>query len=216
MYEAGAWKMIARVMSHEIINVTTPIVSISRSLLGRDDVKGTPLEAGIAAISSSSQRMCDLIVSYRKISNIEKPQLEDIPLRPIIESVFMLYPGLVIETQALPDVTVRADASMLKHVFINIVNNAVEAGAKRLFVSLDSARHSSRSMVIYVGNDGQPIADEDRQSLFFPSFTTKPSGNGIGLALSKRMMVIQGGKLELADKHPAGCQVGFLLTIPLS
>jgi signal transduction histidine kinase len=67
---------------------------------------------------------------------------------------------------------------------------------------------------LYIGNDGLPIPAENRQSLFVPFFTTKHSGSGIGLSLSRRMMVQQGGMLELADTLRQGCRVAFILTFP--
>ena len=71
------------------------------------------------------------------------------------------------------------------------------------------------SLLLYIGNDGQPIPAENRQSLFVPFFTTKRSGSGIGLSLSRRMMTQQGGMLELAEKPLPECHVTFILTIAI-
>ena len=68
-------------------------------------------------------------------------------------------------------------------------------------------------LTLYIGNDGLPIPAENRQSLFVPFFTTKRSGSGIGLSLSRRMMIQQGGMLDLAENPLSGCRVGFILTI---
>jgi signal transduction histidine kinase len=70
--------------------------------------------------------------------------------------------------------------------------------------------------MLYIGNDGMPIPAENRQSLFIPFFTTKRSGSGIGLSLSRRMMIQQGGMLDLAEKQQSGCRAGFILTIQVS
>jgi signal transduction histidine kinase len=67
---------------------------------------------------------------------------------------------------------------------------------------------------LLIGNDGQPIPAENRQSLFVPFFTTKRNGSGIGLSLSRRMMLQQGGMLDLIEKPRNGCHVAFLLNIP--
>ena len=63
-----------------------------------------------------------------------------------------------------------------------------------------------------IGNDGLPILAENRQSLFVPFFTTKRSGNGIGLSISRRIMTEQGGSLELEERNLPGCHVTFKLT----
>ena len=72
---------------------------------------------------------------------------------------------------------------------------------------------AANQLKLYIGNDGLPIPAENRQSLFVPFFTTKRSGSGIGLSLSRRMMIQQGGMLDLAEKQVPGCHAGFILTI---
>ena len=122
---------------------------------------------------------------------------------------------------------------MLRQVLMNLTKNAVEASSSRMVVAMiDENAHQmpsrkgleqrkasywggGRGLSLYIGNDGLPIPAEDRQSLFVPFFTTKRSGSGIGLSLSRRMMLQQGGMLELAEKQQAGCRVGFILTIAL-
>ena len=103
---------------------------------------------------------------------------------------------------------------------MNLVKNAVEAGAKSMLVEVVEntdrlSDGSSRLLYLYIGNDGIPIPAENRQSLFVPFFTTKRSGNGIGLSLSRRMMMQQGGMLDLVEPPRCGCHVAFLLSIPL-
>jgi signal transduction histidine kinase len=111
---------------------------------------------------------------------------------------------------------------MLRQVLMNLTKNALEAQAKKMVVSLiaDGIPHASRSetssdegesTLLYIGNDGLPIPAENRQSLFVPFFTTKRSGSGIGLSLSRRMMIQQGGMLELAEKQQPGCRTGFVI-----
>jgi signal transduction histidine kinase len=202
--EVESWERLTRVLTHEMMNATAPITSISQSMLNRNDVKGTPLEAGIQAIYDTSRHLSEFVANYRKMSELEKPVLSDVRLHTIIDDVSKAYPQLVWEINILPDITVRADAGMLRQVLMNLVKNAVEAQAKRIFVE---AKDSS----LLIGNDGLPIPAENRQSLFVPFFTTKRSGSGIGLSLSRRMMVQQGGMLELAEKPCNGCHTAFLL-----
>ena len=202
--EVESWERLTRVLTHEMMNATAPITSISQSMLNRNDVKGTPLEAGIQAIYDTSRHLSDFVANYRKMSELEKPVLTDVRLHTIIDDVSKAYPQLAWEINIFPDISVRADAGMLRQVLMNLVKNAVEAQAKRIFVE---AKDSS----LLIGNDGLPIPAENRQSLFVPFFTTKRSGSGIGLSLSRRMMVQQGGMLELAEKPCNGCHTTFLL-----
>ena len=208
--EVESWERLTRVLTHEIMNATAPITSISQSLLIRPDVKGTPLEDGIKAIFETSQHLNRFVVNYRKISELEKPVLAKINLRSMIDDVSRTYPQLSWEINIPSDTMVLADAGMLKQVLINLVKNATEANAKRILVETDT------STTLYIGNDGLPIPAENRQSLFVPFFTTKQSGSGIGLSLSRRMMIQQGGMLDLDETPRHGCHAAFLLTFSVS
>ena len=218
--EVESWERLTRVLTHEMMNATAPITSISQSLLSRPDVKGTPLEEGIKAIHETSCHLSDFVANYRKLSELEKPVLSAVGLRKLIDDVRRTYPDLSWQIEVPTDATVKADAGMLRQVMMNLVKNAVEAGAKSMLVEVVEntdrlSDGSSRLLYLYIGNDGIPIPAENRQSLFVPFFTTKRSGNGIGLSLSRRMMIQQGGMLDLVEPPRCGCHVAFLLSIPL-
>ena len=205
--EVESWERLTRVLTHEMMNATAPITSISQSMLNRSDVKDTPLENGIKAIYETSRHLSDFVVNYRKMSELEKPVLTDVRLRAVIDEISKAYPQLTWEVSVPADLVVRADIGMLRQVLMNLVKNAIEANATKLVVE-EITHHSS----LYVGNDGLPIPAENRQSLFVPFFTTKRSGSGIGLSLSRRMMIQQGGMLELAESPRRGCHVAFVLS----
>ena len=209
--EVESWERLTRVLTHEIMNATAPITSISQSMLKRQDVKDTPLEDGIQAIYDTSRHLSEFVASYRKMSELERPVLADIQLRPMIDDVCRAYPELSWQVSVSSGITVRADAGMLRQVLMNVVKNAIEAKAHKIVVRV--VDEESPSLMLYVGNDGLPIPAENRQSLFVPFFTTKRSGSGIGLSLSRRMMIQQGGMLDLTEKQYEGCCVGFMLTL---
>ena len=218
--EVESWERLTRVLTHEMMNATAPITSISQSLLNRPDVKSTPLEDGIQAIYDTSRHLSDFVISYRKMSELEKPKMGDVALLKMIEDIRKAYPQLTWEVNISPDMTVWADAGMLRQVLMNLVKNAIEAQAQKIVVEAHQDDRSPDSiqnhgpLIFYIGNDGLPIPAENRQSLFVPFFTTKRSGSGIGLSLSRRMMVLQGGMLELAEQSRMGCRVAFLLSLP--
>ena len=203
--EVESWERLTRVLTHEMMNATAPITSISQSMLNRSDVKGTPLEEGIRAIYETSRHLSDFVVNYRKMSELEKPVLTDVRLYTVIDEVSEAYPQLTWEVSVPADLVVRADIGMLRQVLMNLVKNAIEANATKMVVE-----ESNNSL--FIGNDGLPIPAENRQSLFVPFFTTKRSGSGIGLSLSRRMMIQQGGMLELAETPRQGCHVAFILS----
>ena len=216
--EVESWERLTRVLTHEMMNATAPITSISQSLLNRPEVKDTPLEDGIQAIYETSKHLSEFVASYRKMSQLEKPSMNEVALRPLLDDLRHTYPQLSWEMD-VTDITLHADAGMLRQVLMNLVKNATEANAKKMVIMVIDektaapSRSSDQQVCLYVGNDGLPIPAEDRQSIFVPFFTTKRSGSGIGLSLSRRMMLQQGGMLELADHPRRGCRAGFMITI---
>ena len=154
--EVESWERLTRVLTHEIMNATAPIASISQSLLGRPDVKG--------------------------------------------------YSDMTWDSAVGDDVMVCADPNMLRQILINLVKNAIEAGARRIGI-----QNHGPAPLILVSNDGQPIPAEARKSIFVPFFTTKRTGSGIGLSLSRRMMIQQGGSLSLLDQPQSGYHTTFAL-----
>ncbi len=210
--EVESWERLTRVLTHEMMNATAPITSISQSLLSREDVKGTPLEDGIKAICDTSKHLSDFVVNYRKMSELEKPVMKEVELYTVVEDISRSYPQLQWEIQIPQELTVQADAGMLRQVLMNLTKNAIEADAHKMLLTLNESSTNSQ-VCLYVGNDGLPIPAENRQSLFIPFFTTKRSGSGIGLSLSRRMMIQQGGMLELAEQPLQGCHTAFIVTI---
>ena len=209
--EVESWEKLTRVLTHEIMNSTAPIASISSSLLNRDDVVGTPLEEGIRAIHSTAARLNTFVVNYRKMSQLQKPEPQDFDLTPFLKNLTSLYPELEWEIDMPPTCTAHTDAALLHQVLINMVKNALEAGAKKMGLKverIESSYHhqsyqietSNASRVsITISNDGKPIPPDVRSSIFIPFFTTKATGSGIGLSLSRQIIIKQGGSLELLD-----------------
>ena len=212
--EVESWERLTRVLTHEIMNATAPIASISQSLLSRSDVKGTKLEEGIRAIHNTSSHLNTFIDSYRKLSDLQQPSIESIRLRPLLDDIAQLYPTLSFECSVADDITVSADPTMLRQVMTNLVKNAMEANALHIQIALQTASRHPSPITLYISNDGLPIPAEARSNIFVPFFTTKRTGNGIGLSLSRRMMIQQGGSLELADRPQGGYHTTFVVQLP--
>ena len=216
--EVESWERLTRVLTHEMMNATAPITSISQLMLSRPDVKGTSLEDGILAIYDTSRHLSDFVANYRKMSQLEKPVLTKVILRTLIDDICRSYPQTIWDIHVSPERIVKADAGMLRQVLMNLIKNAIDAGAQRIVIeeveNNDEREMPKQQVNLLIGNDGQPIPAENRQSLFVPFFTTKRNGSGIGLSLSRRMMLQQGGMLDLIEKPRNGCHVAFLLNIP--
>lgn len=212
--EVESWERLTRVLTHEMMNATAPITSISQSMLNRSDVKGTPLEDGVRAIYETSRHLSEFVATYRKMSELEMPVLSHVELHTMIDEISKAYPQLTWEINST-DMIVCADGGMLRQVLMNLVKNAIEANARKMVIDVVEDGLREKQVSLYVGNDGVPIPAENRQSLFVPFFTTKRGGSGIGLSLSRRMMIQQGGMLDLVETPRQGCHVAFVMTLTI-
>ena len=93
------------------------------------------------------------------------------------------------------DLLLYADESLIAHVVTNLLKNAVEAGATA--ISISAYTTPDDSIFIDISNNGKPIPDDEAQQIFVPFFTTKPTGSGIGLSISRQIMKQSGGNIEL-------------------
>ncbi len=201
--EVESWQRLTRVLTHEIMNVTTPIQSISQAYLEHPNVKATTLEKGIHAIHEASAHLVTFVDSYRKLTQLQEPIKENCNLKEIITKVTDLYPEIRWNID-IPETNVNIDESLIRQVFVNIIKNAIEAGAK-------SIAFDWQDNCLHISNDGNPIPTEVRCDIFVPFYTTKQTGTGIGLSLSRQIMTIQGGSLSLADKANNGYHTTFIV-----
>ncbi len=209
--EVESWQRLTRVLTHEIMNAMTPISSITQVYIDSSLVKGTPLEEGMRAIYDTSLSLGTFVDSYRKLTQLQSPHIEDVALIDVLSTVRMLYPQVEwhvdLENKQM---RVLADSGLMRQVLVNIVKNAVEAGARNVDLRIDA---DGKMAQMLVSNDATPIPPEVAREIFVPFFTTKASGSGIGLPLARQMMLAQEGNLSLADTPVAGYHTTFTVTM---
>ena len=201
--EIESWQKLTRVLTHEIMNAATPISSISQAYLADPNIKGTPYEEGIQAIQKTSESLSNFVRNFRTITLVQEPDMREVNLAGLCRSLRSLYPNLTWHTDIAPDTCIHADESMMMQVLTNLTKNAVEAGATDMDIRWNKA--------LYVSNNGAPIPAEVRGEMFVPFFTTKRSGSGIGLSLSRQMTVMQGMKLSLAERPVPSYRTTFVI-----
>lgn len=204
--EVESWQRL----THEIMNAVTPIQSITQAYIGSKMGKGTPLEEGIQAIYDTSRSLSAFVESHRKMTQLQTVSFEEIDLQRLVSNLQAFYPSLAWHVAINDMQTLRADASMMHQVLTNIVKNAAEAGAHNIDIC---ARRTDQCTQLLISNDGTPIAAEVAREVFVPFFTTKRTGSGIGLSLSRQMMMAQGGDLALAERPQAGYHATFVVTL---
>ncbi len=211
--EVESWEKLTRVLTHEIMNATAPIASISQSLLHNPAVKGSDMEEGILAIHNTVQHLNSFVDSYRKYSELQKPVVLPVDLTAVVNDIQQLYTDVEWSNSLTGEIVVKTDPNLLRQILINLIKNAVEAGSKTIGVNVKQSAEDRMSL--YVSNDGEPIPADARSSIFIPFFTTKRSGSGIGLSLSRRLLTLQGGMMSLLDEPLPGFHTTFLLEFPL-
>ena len=155
-------------------------------------------------------RLSAFVDSYRKMTQLQTVSFEEIDLQRLVSNLQAFYPSLAWHVDINDMQTLRADASMMHQVLTNIVKNAAEAGAHNIDIC---ARRTDQCTQLLISNDGTPIAAEVAREVFVPFFTTKRTGSGIGLSLSRQMMMAQGGDLALAERPQAGYHATFVVTL---
>lgn len=205
--EVESWEKLTRVLTHEIMNSLTPIQSIAETMSGK--ATGDEEAEAFATISSSSRSLMAFVKNFRKFSVLPQPQMKVMYVKPFLEKCVRMAGeyvrdiGIRISLECFPpDMMVYTDEALLSQVILNIVKNAAEAAPSS--ISIEASVKVDESVEIRISNDGELIPDDLAGQIFTPFFTTRPSGNGIGLSLSRRIVSHLGGTLTLATR-PRTC-----------
>jgi signal transduction histidine kinase len=207
--EVESWQRLTRVLTHEIMNATTPIQSISQAYLKNPNIKGSPYEEGIQAIHDTSAGLAAFVDSYRKLTQLQEPVIADINMLGFCKQIATLYPDLEWNIDIPADLILQADENLLRQVFINLTKNAIEADARTIGIKAPST--SPFGGVLNISNDGHVIPLDVAQEIFIPFFTTKQTGTGIGLSLSRQILMKQGMTINLAENPLRGYNVTFVI-----
>lgn len=197
----------------------TPIQSISQAYLNSPDIKGSPFEEGIRAIHDTSTGLVTFVESYRKLTQLQEPVMADVNMLEFANRIASLYPDLQWNIDLPSDFILQADENLLRQVFINLVKNAIEAEAKTIGLipalsQKEGVFHPSlggNGGGFFFSNDGHVIPLDVAQEIFVPFFTTKQTGSGIGLSLSRQILMMQGMTISLAEHPLRGYNVTFLI-----
>ena len=197
--EESSQNKLFRVMTHEIMNTVAPIASLSDALLTEE---GVDVKAGLETISASSKDLIRFVESYRSMTQAQPPVRKAVMVDELMDRVLLLNKAKIAEQGATltyqantPDLLIYADEGQIMQVFNNLIKNAVQAGATSIRITADL--NSEDQTVIRVANNGKAIPLRQTEEIFIPFYTTKPNGTGIGLSLSKQIMVRHNGNLVL-------------------
>ena len=217
--ELEAWQNLTRVLRHEIMNSITPISSLTstlREILEHDltkkeslyelnDESAEDLKEGLSTIESRSKGLIKFIDAYREYTSLPQPNIKTIRLKELIERVSQLLRTELKKTTVtfIPHceseyITIQADEEMIEQVLINLIKNAIEALADKPNGRIElNGKYIDSTVLIQVIDNGPGIIKEAMERVFVPFFTTKKTGSGIGLSLSRQIMQMHNGSLSV-------------------
>jgi two-component system nitrogen regulation sensor histidine kinase NtrY len=215
--EIAAWQRLIRVISHEINNSLTPIVSICQTLdkslaslqLTSSDID---LREGLSVIEGRAKGLRDFISDYARIAKLPEPQKVTFGvnvLLNIVSQYFLVHP--VVFRPYDSETLLFGDPALLEQLLINLITNAVEASSEDMRVIV-SCRMRGDVLDIEVKDNGIGISNPT--NLFVPFYTTKAKGTGIGLTLCRQIAAKHGGQVHLENRQDSKGAVARL-TLPV-
>ncbi len=210
--EMEAWQKLIRVLTHEIMNSITPVISLSETLSKRckadpDDVRNRSyIQHGVNVIHRRSKGLLDFVENYRRLTRIASPVKTRILVKDFFSDLRRLCPEPSIRFR-LPDEPLEwfADRAQMEQVFLNLVKNACEACAEKSNPEIIvAAQREGNELVFTVRDNGIGVLPEVIDRVFVPFFTTKPSGSGIGLSICKQIITLHGGHISVESENGKG------------
>lgn len=203
--EIDSWVRLIRVLTHEIMNTLTPVISLSEALLPRTE--GEQHE-GLEVIHRTSKDLIRFVENYRQFTHVPIPQPSPFDVKPFLQRMAsqakpLLRKDVTITISVEPDdLMVYADEGLIARVVSNLLKNAVEATREGQHIRLNAFSDTDESVVIDISDDGEPIPPDIATHIFIPFFTTKDEGSGIGLSISRQIMRVSNGSIALLpDRH---------------
>ena len=218
-HEQDSWTKLIRVLTHEIMNTVAPISSLSDMMAKSVDENGhseLDIKAGLETISDSSKNLIGFVQTYRQLSGVAKPIRKALVLQELMDNVIGLNSEVAASCGATctyrpedPDLMIYADEGQISQILINLIKNALQAGAKHVDITAKLGRDDE--VIVQVANDGEPIPASAQEQIFIPFYTTKKEGSGIGLSISRQIMRNHNGTIELvkSDDHQTVFELTF-------
>lgn len=217
--ETDAQQQLVRVLTHEIMNSLTPIISLADTLcegVEQDTLEHDDLLMALQAINRRSNGLLQFVENYRKLQRISKPQFEDVRIGDLVADLQHLYPDSIFHYEIEnEDQRLQMDRSQIEQVLINLLKNAQEAVENEEITYVRLTTHLSsnkRDFIISITDNGKGILPEVMERIFVPFFTTKTSGSGIGLSICKQIVILHGGTITASSKP--GDKTTFSVVLP--
>ena len=203
---------ILRIMTHELRNSITPIISLSEDMMQRQYSQEDSREA-IEVINEQCTSIKTFLDSYYELTHLPKPEMQEVDAKSLLQHVARLYPDLEISIQCAQGLKLKCDEGQIKQLLINLVKNAMEAIGNEKMIELKNegipavmitASAPDGHPRITVSDRGPGIPRDKQEEIFLPFYTSKSTGSGIGLALSRQIMNLHKGSLTCSSNEHGG------------
>lgn len=220
--ELESWQKLIRVLTHEIMNSMTPIITLVTTItrLYRNKDTGEikkPAEVvmpmiektikGLDLIESRGQGLIHFVQNYRDVTRLPKPDFKILNVRDMFQGIKLMFDdqlqqnGIKLTIDCHPSLFINADGKLLEQVIINLVKNAIEAfeDAPDPAITM-SAQSNNTQIIMEIADNGKGIPPDMLENIFVPFFTTKEKGSGIGLSLSRQIIRLHGGTMNVQSE----------------
>jgi len=229
-----AWQDLVRVLTHEIMNSITPVASLAKTTThlvedATEQVKAleaidgvdqvleelVDIKSAVDTVARRSDSLMNFVQSYRRLTRLPAPQKGVLRLSEVFSRVARLVSAdwqaqsITLSTHVEPEsLSVEVDGDMIEQVLINLLRNAEQAlaGCTGATVKIYARINRRGHVVLEIIDNGPGIAEDILEKVFVPFFTTKREGSGVGLALTRQVMIAHGGSVSLGagDKNASG------------
>ncbi len=225
--EVDSWQKLVRVLTHEITNSTIPItnmIAVAREFLVNADGKPKKIPGlnideindlieSLAVAESRSKGLVNFVQTTRSLTRIPEPSFREIKVKDLFTRIKDLFKKELelsnIELKIIlntPNLVLKADLELIEQVLINLIRNAIET-LKEItnpFIELSASKNQAGGIRISVRDNGQGIEKENLAQIFVPFYSTKKNGSGIGLSLSRQIMKLHKGRIEVESEKGKG------------
>jgi nitrogen fixation/metabolism regulation signal transduction histidine kinase len=220
--ELEAWQNLTKVLRHEIMNSVTPIVSLAETMkdIVENEIKANnpkeqesidDLKDALQTVQRRGSGIMKFVNAYREFTSIPTPNkyyATASQLLKTLEGIFAqkaLESKLKISYEVESDFETFIDIEQIEQVLINIVKNAfeVENESENKIISI-TAHTENGTKTIEIADNGIGIDKTLQEKIFIPFYTTKKTGSGIGLSLSRQIMQLNDGNINFYENQPSG------------
>ena len=227
--EIEAWHNLIRTLAHEIMNSVTPISSLTEtSVMLLEDKLGnqkditditekniTSIRTALKTIEKRSEGLLDFVGNYRKLTRLPAPQMEKISIENLLVNIKNLLNAELdknrIDLRIISrnkDLRIFADPKLVEQVLINLVLNSIDAVEKTKSPKIQLLSYQTKNnIVIKISDNGKGIDKDKLEKIFIPFFSTKEKGTGIGLSLSKQIMKLHKGDIDVTSEKNSGTTI---------